>query len=135
MILAIDDDPERYEHLIRLLDGRAQVVVACCPTCVAELLPLATAVLLDYDLDSGDPCPRCFASYALWSSHSKAIVHVGRVAERKIPVIVTSASRSENIHALCLKLKEHGVKPGQYRASDIEPELNWIGRLFVMGVL
>ena len=57
------------------------------------------------------------------------------LAEREIPVIVTSASRPENIHALCLKLKEHGVKPGQYRASDIEPELNWIGRLFVMGVL
>jgi len=135
MILAIDDDGGRYGHLAHLLEGRAEVVVACCPVCVSELLPVATAVLLDYDLDGGDPCPRCFASCALWASHPKGIMYADKVAARKVPVVVTSSSSNENVRALCAKLRAYDVRFRQHRATDTDPELKWIAELWLMGVL
>ena len=135
MILAIDDDAGRYEHFGRLLGGRAEVVVACCPACVAELLPKAAAVLLDYDLDSGDVCNRCSASYDTWREYAKAIHYVPAVAARGVPVVVTSSSSSENIRALCAKLRAYDVRFRQHRATDPDPEVRWIGELWVMGVL
>ena len=54
MILAIDDDPTRYEALRAILaerPGSPLLVVASCPACVGSYVLHARAVLLDYDLD------------------------------------------------------------------------------------
>ena len=134
MILAIDDDPARYEYLQRLLEGRVEVVVACCPACVSRLLPEASAVLLDFDLNLEDSCT-CGKPYAEYKQRSNTLPYVPAVAARQVPVVVTSASGSENIRALCQALRAANVRFGQYRACDTDPEYNWIGRLWVMGAL
>ena len=72
-ILAIDDDPGRYDELRRLLEDRQGGVpvvlrVACCSACVAAHLPRAVAVLLDHDL-SADPCTCGAVSYTHLRAH------------------------------------------------------------------
>lgn len=136
MILAIDDDSSRYDHLRRLLEARdVELFVVACPTCVGERVRYASGVLLDYDLDSGDPCAGCFASYGVWAHASKGLHHVPALAVRRVPVVVTSASRPENVSRLCAALSAAGVLHAQHRATDVDPEVRWIGALWAMGAL
>lgn len=135
MILALDDDPDRYQHLRHLLGDRVELVIACCPACVAEHLPRARAVLLDYDLDSGEPCPGCLSSYGMWRGVSKALHYVPAIAARSIPVVVTSASGPENIRRLLGALTEYGVVHRRHSAIESDPEVRWIGALWAMGAL
>ena len=135
MILAIDDDSGRFDHLRRLLGSRVELVIAACPACVAEHLPRASAVLLDYDLDSGEPCPGCLASYGVWAHAAKGLHHVPALAARRVPVVVVSASYPENVSRLCAALREAGVLHAQHRATDVDPEVRWIGALWAMGAL
>lgn len=136
MILAIDDDSGRFDHLRRLLEARdVELFVVACPYCVAANLPRASGVLLDYDLDSGEPCPYCFASYGVWAHAAKGIHHVPALAARRVPVVVTSASYPENVSRLCAALRDAGVLHAQHRATDVDPEVRWIGALWAMGAL
>ena len=140
VILALDDDRERFSYLETLLDGRAEIVYAACPSCVADALPRADAVLLDYDLDSGEPCPGCLASYAMWRGpmhrqQSKGLHYVPAIAARKVPTIVVSASSRENVASLCAALAEAEVLFTRIAATDSDPELKWAGRLWARGVL
>lgn len=128
MILAIDDDPFRYQHLVRLLAGRATVTHATCPACVAAHLPNARAVLLDHDLaPSICPCGEMLDSEANTRPFVPAIRALG------IPVIVTSASSRENRKALCDALTGHPYTA--LTAVDTDPELKWLGWLWTRGVL
>lgn len=131
MILAIDDDPFRYQHLDRLLVGRQsfhRVTHALCPLCVAASLPKAHAVLLDHDLGPAY-CP-CGATIDTKASGRE---FVPMVRASGLPVIVTSASSRENIRALCDALAGHPYT--QISAIEIDPELKWIGWLWTRGVL
>lgn len=139
-LLALDDDRERFAHLATLLAGRAEIVYAACPSCVAKALPRADAVLLDYDLDSGEPCPGCLASYGVWRGpmhrqQSKGLHHVPAIAARGVPVVVVSASSRENVGRLCIALAEAGVLFTRIAATENDPELKWIGWLWARGVL
>ena len=127
MILAIDDDPGRYDHLRRLLEARdVELFVVACPACVSERVRYASGVLLDYDLDSGEPCAGCWSSYGVWSHAAKGLHHVPALAARRVPVVVTSASYHENVSRLCAALREADVVwhdivelSGRPRASEV----------------
>lgn len=134
-LLALDDDRERFAHLATLLAGRAEIVYAACPSCVAEALPRADAVLLDYDLDSGEPCPGCLASLGVWADAPNGTHHVPAIAARGVPVVVVSASSRENVGRLCIALAEAGVLFTRIAATENDPELKWIGWLWARGVL
>ena len=145
MILAIDDDPFRYQHFDRLLTGRVgpapllgvgtphqsstrRVTHAVCPACVAAAIPLARAILLDHDLGPSY-CP-CGATV---DHQANTREFVPMVRASGLPVIVTSASSRENIRALCDALAGHNYT--QISAIEIDPELKWIGWLWTRGVL
>lgn len=133
-ILAIDDDAGRYDHLVRLLEGRAELVIACCPGCVARELPAADAVLLDYDLDSGEACAACGGR----SEYAKGTAYAPAVAARQVPVIVTSASHPTNRRRLLADLHHAGLGRRlrtEISANETDPELRWLGWLWVVGVL
>lgn len=134
-LLAIDDDPTRYEHLRRLLGNRATLTIAACPDCVRRLLPTADAVLLDYDLDSGEPCADCLRSFGMWSHAPKGSYHVHRMSIRKLPTVVVSASAPANVAGLCAALAVNGIPYARISAIETEPELRWIGWLWSRGVL
>lgn len=134
-LLALDDDRERFSHLANLLHNRAEIVYAACPSCVAEALPRVDAVLLDYDLDSGEPCPGCLASHGVWADAPKGWHHVPAIAARRVPVIVVSASSRENVGRLCTELRDSHVLYTRIGATETEPELRWIGWLWARGVL
>ena len=134
-LLALDDDRDRFAHLATLLAGRAEIVHAACPSCVAEALPRADAVLLDYDLDSGEPCPGCLASLGVWADVPNGAHHVPAIAARGVPVVVVSASSRENVGRLCIALAEAGVLFTRISAMENDPELKWIGWLWARGVL
>ncbi len=122
MILAIDDDPGRYDHLARLLSTEIQV--AACTQCVMRLLPRSTAVLLDHDLNSGY-CLQCGQKSDLEDSRPF-------VPLIQVPTIVTSASMMVNRKWLV----DHLTVPcAQISAISIDPELSWIGWLYLQGVL
>jgi DNA-binding NarL/FixJ family response regulator len=137
VILAIDDDAGRYDGLRRLLDqrpGAPALVVACCSACVLAHLPRATAVLLDYDLDGQDPCAACDG--ATFADRHKAILYVPEIAAAGVPVVVTSASYSENVDAMIAKLRAYGVgRIARYSAHDTMPEPHWLAALWSWGVL
>jgi len=133
-ILAIDDDPGRYDELRRLLEDRqggahVGLVVACCPACVAAHLPGAVAVLLDHDL-STDPC-----TCGEWADTDDSRGYLPAVAAVGVPVIVTSASKPENRAWLTTRLHAAGVTVRQHSANEIQPEWHWIGWLWTRGVL
>ena len=128
MILAIDDDPFRYQHLDRLLAGRAVITHATCPLCVAASIPQATAILLDHDLGpSICPC----GAWIDQEANTRPFVPMIRASG--LPVIVTSASSRENIRALCDALAGHPYTA--LSAVETDPELKWIGWLWTRGVL
>lgn len=145
LILAIDDDQERYDHLRDLLQDRATLTIASCPACVAaELARAPAAVLLDYDLDLL-PCPRCGADTGAerrpsgWvvrvNDHGKSPIHVPTLGGLGLPVIVTSAA-GRAADPLVPDLRAYGL-PHVARISCVEtdPEIRWIGRLWAWGVL
>ena len=133
-ILAVDDDPPRFDGLRRLIGDRVRLTIAACPTCVLAALPTASAVLLDYDLDSGDPCPACFASYGVWSDTSKGIHYAGAIRRLEVPTIVVSCSWRENVDRLVEALRP-SPRVARISALEVECELRWIGRLWAWGVL
>lgn len=127
-LLAIDDDPHRYDYLHNLLADRGvELSVACCAACVARLLPTADAVLLDYDLDSGDLCA-CGAE----PDQPKGSAFVDAVAH--LPVVVVSASAMVNRQALAAALRARGATYTLISALEPEPELRWLGWLWARGV-
>lgn len=138
ILLAIDDDPGRYDYLRVLLGEREQagkvpirLVVAACRACVERHLPEALAVLLDYDLDSGELCTACGG----WVDVDKGSAYVDDLDGSGLPVIVTSASHPANRHALVVALRDVGVRVDLLSAIDYGCETRWLGRLWAWGVL
>lgn len=133
-LLAIDDDPGRYAYLVQLLEesgADVQLEVATCSTCVLDLLHQADAVLLDYDLDSGELCASCGG----WVDRDKGREYLDELGARGVPVIVSSASSYANRRLLTHGLRERGVTTAELSASENDPELKWLGRLWAWGVL
>lgn len=133
-ILAIDDDPGRFDGLRRLIGDRVTLTIAACPACVLAALPTASAVLLDYDLDSGEPCPACFASYGVWSDTSKGIHYAPAIRRLEVPTIVVSCSHPANVKRLVDALRPSS-RVARISAMETECELRWLGRLWAWGVL
>lgn len=138
MILAIDDDPSRYDYLRVLLGERERagkdpirLVIAACRTCVERHLPEARAVLLDYDLDSGELCAACGG----WVDVAKGSAYVDDLDGSGLPVVVVSASHPKNRHALHAALTDRGVRAELMTALDYGCEARWLGRLWAWGVL
>ena len=130
----LDQTPWTLHCLRRLIGDRVRLTIAACPTCVLAALPTANAVLLDYDLDSGDPCPACFASYGLWSDTSKGIHYAPAIRRLEAPTIVVSCSYPENVSRLVEALRPSS-RVARISALEVECELRWIGRLWAWGVL
>jgi len=131
-ILAIDDDVGRYDGLRRYLGDRARLDVACCAACIDRLLPGAAAVLLDYDLDTGELCGACGG----WPEQVKGSAYVAAVAAAGVPVLVVSASWPDHVASLCESLGRAGVaRHGRISALVHEPELRWLGWLWWAGAL
>lgn len=141
-ILAIEDDEPRLGHLARLLEGRSGVrlVVACCPACVAQHLPGASAVLLDYDLDYTPPGAVIGGGEGLGCKCGerhpcmKGSAYVEPVAARGVPVVVHSANPSGAL-ALVASLRAFGADAVGISALEPDCELRWIGWLWTRGVL
>lgn len=138
ILLAIDDDPGRYDYLRVLLDDRSRrglrtprLVVATCPACVSRTLPHAAVVLLDYDLDSTDLCPNC-GGYA---GVSKGIEYIPTLTQARLPVIVTSCSAYENRRALVDGLDAGRVPARSVPADSLGVEYEWLGHLWFWSVL
>ena len=138
IILAIDDDPGRYDYLRVLLGEReragqppVRLVIATCRACVERHLPESAAVLLDYDLDSGELCAACGG----WCDVDKGTGYVNDLGGSGLPVIVTSASHPENRHKLASALSDVGVRVELMSALDYGCEARWLGRLWAWGVL
>lgn len=129
LILAIDDDPGRYDELQRITYGRVRIYVACCEQCVAERLPECAAVLLDHDI-TGEPC-----TCGEWSTTDDTRPHLPAIAARGVPVIVTSCSDPDNRRALTAALLRGGGHVLQHSANEIQPEMHWLGWLWLQGVL
>lgn len=129
-ILAIDDDPDRYDGLRRLTDGhpRLSLVVATCADCIRREIPGASLVLLDYDLDSGNLCASCGG----WPEQVKGLAYVDLL---NVPVIVTSCSSPESVRRLVTETRRRGLTVAQHPAFETEAELRWLGRLVSWGML
>jgi CheY-like chemotaxis protein len=137
MILAIDDDPERFDGLRTFLGRREQrgadpvrFEVATCARCVADLLPHATAILLDYDLDGCEGCVRCRRDQGA----AKGTDHLDAVAALGVPVIVVSANATGG-QIMFRRLREAGARVTLIRVLETEPEIRWLGWLWSEGVL
>lgn len=130
-LLAIDDDPGRYDHLAALLSTRGvSLSFACCSACVTRLLPTASAVLLDYDLDGGEPCA-CGAV----PEHANALSYVDAIADTRVPIVIVSMSAKANRRALLDALCARGLTTTLLSAADPDPELRWLGWLWSLGAL
>lgn len=137
ILLAIDDDIGRYDGLRRYLaemrkhkPETPRLLVCCCRPCVAAALPNAAAVLLDYDLDSGEFC--CCGHLP---EDRTGAAFAAQIAAAEVPVIVTSASHRLNRLALVEDLQARGSTVAEMSAGDVSPELGWVGRLAVWGAL
>ena len=130
-ILALDDDPNRYDGLRSYLAGtNASLTVVACAACLRAALPGASVVLIDYDLDSGALCAACGG----WPEQVKGIAYVDDIAARGIPAIVTSCSSPANVRRLVGELLRRGVRTAQHSAFEPECELRWLGRLVTWGI-
>jgi hypothetical protein len=144
MILCIDDDTARFDGLRQWLDrrpGSPSLVVASCSVCILRLLPSASVVLLDYDLDGHDDlegwrprlCPTCGENLP---DRARGIEYVPEVAASGLPVLVVSASYRENVDRMCAKLRGYGVaKMARHSATETMPEPVWVAYLWAWGVL
>lgn len=129
MILAIDDDESRYDELRRLLAGTGvELIIACCPERVQELLNSSSlrGILLDYDLDI------CCSNH----KDLKGIAYIPDILKSQVPVIVVSANRTGG-HLLYATLTKDAAAPVYYApASDTySPEYVWLGWLWREGAL
>ena len=140
-LLAIDDDTDRYDGLRRLLGERVVLDVASCRECVARLLPSAAAVLLDYDLDSGEPCSCGRPLIPAKGPHMiplKATDYVPQVAASGLPTVIVSASHPENVRLLRVMLSDAGQSVRLRTVLSVvetDPEIRWLGWLWAAGVL
>lgn len=145
MILAIDDDPDRYDGLVQWLVRRglpsSTLVVASCSVCVLRELATASAVLLDYDLDGHEDldgwrprvCPACHENLP---DRAKGIAYVPEVAASGLPVLVVSASHRANVDSMVQALRAHGAtRIARHSATETMPEPVWIAHLWAWGVL
>lgn len=128
-ILAIDDDPGRYDGLRQMLGDRVRLEVVSCRGCVSRLLPECDAVLLDHDL-CAEAC-----TCGGWPDRESTREDTPAIAVCGVPVIVTSCSAHENRRWLTETLREHNVRVVQHSANEIQPEYHWIGWLWRQGVL
>lgn len=128
-ILAIDDDPGRYDGLRQMLGDRVRLEVSSCDQCVLDELGDADAVLLDHDL-CADAC-----TCGDWPVVESTRHLVPYIVDRGVPVIVTSCSAHENRQWLTARLVEVGVRVVQHSAMEMQPEYFWIGWLWRVGVL
>jgi len=126
MILAIDDWPDRYDELARLLENKIEIVRCCCEQCVRKHLPNAKAILLDHDLQY-DPC-----TCGEWSLQETSRWVLPDI---KVPTIVTSQSDPDNRRFLTDKLYFSRIPVRQHSVGDPMPELVWIGKLYTWGIL
>jgi hypothetical protein len=129
MILAIDDDEDRYDELKRLLAGtNVELVIACCPESVKQHLSRAElrGILLDYDLDI------CCDKH----KDLKGSDYISDVIQARVPVVVVSANRTGG-HWLYATLTKDATTPVYYApASDTySPEYVWLGWLWREGAL
>lgn len=129
-LLAIDDDAWRYQHLKRLLEPMGIVVdVMCCdPCCRSAFAVDYAAVLLDHDLYNN--CAECCVFTKGNTRHL-----VAEVARMGVPVVVTSASSKDNRQALRQELQSHEATFTMLSAMEPDPELKWIGWLWLAGCL
>jgi CheY-like chemotaxis protein len=145
LIVAVDDMPERYSELARRLHPFGWAVVTVeNPRALIDLLdhsPIPVlAVLLDYDLRPAfldDPGER---QRVLWEvagkpwTKTEAYIYGGLdyardiLAERSVPVIVTSANRPGSV-AIAAVLAEYEVPYRVMSCLDAAPEERWIGAL------
>jgi ribosomal protein S27AE len=155
LLLAIDDDPERYADLRRLLGQREaagrpvpELVIATCHACVADVLPRASAVFLDYDLDyfaddegirKRSPCPRCGAFVVEAGDLTDpprftGERHLDALDTRGVPVIVASVNR-HGAPLLRQALVDRGATVVQIRATDVSAVERWVSALWAWGCL
>lgn len=150
LLLAIDDDPSRYDALRLHLRERAILRIVTCPSCVAEWLPTCDAVLLDYDLDDKGRCAGCGRIRDDWYGlvgepydasrfrppARKGSFHIRAIAARQVPVIVTSSSHPSNVGCLIDGLIYNGANfVRSHRADSPGATAAWIGELWIAGVL
>lgn len=134
MILAIDDDPDRFDGLVRMLDGRKAAGfsvpdfrVTCKKSEIDIWLPQTTAVLLDYDLDLGD-------THYPEKGWRKGSDYLPMLLAMDLPVVVCS-SNYEGGKMLNRALIQAGKKSVLLRASENDPEIRWLGWLYIHGVI
>ncbi len=135
-LLIIDDDPYRYDYFQTLTSGRVDLVQVGCVSCIDEALTSDTeyaAVLLDYDLNGPDFCKDCGDNRLRKQGDSRK--YLKAIAALEIPVIVTSGSLPENRTALVKGLRSMGVQAVQLSAVDVDPEIKWLGQLWVWDLL
>lgn len=126
-LLAIDDDRDRYDHLLRLVKKQVGLRVACCPEEVATQLrdPNLVGIFLDYDLDNF-----CRAHKGL-----KGTTYLDAVAAARVPVVVSSANYIGS-RDLYTALKDAGVSVFFAPASETrDPEFSWLGFFWSEGAL
>lgn len=126
MILAIDDDPGRYDGLRVLLNDRIELKIASCKDCIAEFITKADAILLDHDLCSQE------CTCGEWPDIETTREYVNWINNLNIPTIVTSCSNYDNREWLIANLK---VPKRRHSAMEIQPEYHWIGWLWSQNVL
>jgi hypothetical protein len=130
MIIAIDNDPGRYEYFASLcLEKNIDFKVVTCGPCIRYFAPRSKAILLDYDMDSGDLCAYCEG----YAEQVKTTVYVPLINKCKVPVIISSCSYDINRkHLFEVLTVEHKTL---YPAWDFNVEHKWMGWLYMRGVL
>ena len=130
MIVAIDDDPGRYDYFKMLCEdkGIPFKVVACEP-CIRKYLPEATGILLDYDLDTETLCAECGG----WVEQVQSTQYVPLLNRMDVPVAISSCSYHVNRKYLyqILDVTHKVLMP----AWDQNVEHMWIGWLYMRGCL
>lgn len=127
-ILAIDDEPSRYFELLNVLPEGCELKVVCCPSCVADHLPQAIAVLLDHDITE-NPC-----SCGNRSEYEDVMPYIADIKEARIPVIITSASEPENRFKLSAKFGGEAETP-IISVNDPHHSARWFYHLHLRRVL
>lgn len=122
-VLAIDDDKERYSYFERLIARKSMQIdfnVACCPIHVNAQIEQADVIFLDYDLDG----------YCPYHNGLKGESYLDEIIKHKKPTIVTSMNTRGGV-LLYTRLREADIEVALIRASEVEPELKWLGWIFL----
>lgn len=113
IVLAVDDQPERYRYLAtRLAPHGIAVAVVCTPEAAEILLDssLVCCAFLDHDMPE-------------WDGQHYARFIFG---PRNCPVAISSANRAGS-RAIAGILQEYGVPHCTMSVLDAAPEERWIG--------